>query len=1002
MAGVAGSLGGLGEEIAQSARSAETFGAVRAIFSSTRLSLNNLRDAVFPVTAAMSSLITATAPFLPGLASGFADLAQRVAVFVDTAAQSGRISAAFQAAMSTLRDLGGIALNVGSILGSVFRAASVGSGSLLGNLRALTGQVAAFLRSAQGSAALTTVFSTLATLGNALRTSLAAVLPAVARSLAIIGPVLAGLAGPAAQLVVALAPLLPYFTSLAAIVLRTLTPAIAALAGWMTQHATTVRVLGTAVAGLVIGMRLLAVAERAQIAIAGLAKSVTLAWAIATGTAGTAAAGASIGVRLLGAAIRFMMGPIGIVITVIGLLAAAFVYLFNHNKTFHDAVIATWNGIKAAVSAVGSWFTGTLFPSIRTAIDQGAAAWGVLRGAVMAAWNGVRSVVTTVGAAISAVFRGIGAVVTWLAQTIFAPYFRLIGAIVHAAWVVIQVAAAAIRYEFTFIGRVAQALYTTYILPVFRAIGAVVRALYTATVQPVVNLIRNAWNAMGTAIRAVWAGIILPVFRVFVSTAVSTGNTLRGWFANIRNFFSGMANGIRAVWTGTILPVFNALITGVRDRVAGAFRVAVSAIRSAWDRVRDAARTPIAFVVNSVIRPFVGGINNAAAFFNIRDRIPVPARMAHGGLLDPHQLPGYALGGRIAGLPSAVDNRLAPATIPGVGAVKLAGGEFIVNADDTRKALPLLKWINGGMRGEPRLDAIPPGTPYRHGGEIPGFQGGGLIGWAKGLIGKGAKAVANVFKTIADPSGTIKKIANAAINAIPGGGGIRNMVVGAARKLLDQAIGWLTSLGGTGGAAGIVGNASPGFPPWPASPSAQRGDSGVWRKVVALIRSTGPVSGSFGNAYRPGDPLWHGSGRAVDWMGYNQDALATFLANRRPLELIHRTGRRDYAYTRGRNKGSFNNALMQAHRNHVHIAMAGGGLLPAAGLPLRLFDTGGAWPSGTLGANLSGRTEYVSTDRSAPTVEFHAHFHAPVGDQRAAENLVYGAWKRLKRDGKLT
>jgi hypothetical protein len=143
--------------------------------------------------------------------------------------------------------------------------------------------------------------------------------------------------------------------------------------------------------------------------------------------------------------------------------------------------------------------------------------------------------VTTVGAAISAVFRGIGAVVTWLAQTIFAPYFRLIGAIVHAAWVVIQVAAAAIRYEFTFIGRVAQALYTTYILPVFRAIGAVVRALYTATVQPVVNLIRNAWNAMGTAIRAVWAGIILPVFRVFVSTAVSTGNTLRGWFANIRN-----------------------------------------------------------------------------------------------------------------------------------------------------------------------------------------------------------------------------------------------------------------------------------------------------------------------------------------------------------------------------------------------------------------------------------------------------------------------------------
>jgi hypothetical protein len=124
------------------------------------------------------------------------------------------------------------------------------------------------------------------------------------------------------------------------------------------------------------------------------------------------------------------------------------------------------------------------------------------------------------------------------------------------------------------------------------------------------------------------------------------------------------------------------------------------------------------------------------------------------------------------------------------------------------------------------------------------------------------------------------------------------------------------------------------FGNWPASPGAQRGDSGVWRKVVALIKSTGPLSGSFGNGYRAGDPLWHGSGRAVDWMGFNQDALATFLANRRPLELIHRSNKRDYAYTRGVNKGSFNSGLMQAHRNHVHIAMAQGGQVPGGGSPV--------------------------------------------------------------------
>ncbi|MEU8186002.1 phage tail tape measure protein [Micromonospora carbonacea] len=128
----------------------------------------------------------------------------------------------------------------------------------------------------------------------------------------------------------------------------------------------------------------------------------------------------------------------------------------------------------------------------------------------------------------------------------------------------------------------------------------------------------------------------------------------------------------------------------------------------------------------------------------------------------------------------------------------------------------------------------------------------------------------------------------------------------------------------------------PDFGAWPSSPSAQRGDSGVWRGIAAAIRATGPMSGSFGNGFRPGDPLWHGSGRAVDWMGYNQDALATWLASWRPLELIHRTEHRDYAYTRGQNRGSFNEALMEAHRNHVHIAMAGGGVIrePVLGVGL--------------------------------------------------------------------
>jgi hypothetical protein len=186
--------------------------------------------------------------------------------------------------------------------------------------------------------------------------------------------------------------------------------------------------------------------------------------------------------------------------------------------------------------------------------------------------------------------------------------------------------------------------------------------------------------------------------------------------------------------------------------------------------------------------------------------------------------------------------------------------------------------------------------------------------------------------------------------------------------------------------AQVSAKVAPAFGAWPSSPAAQRGDSGVWRSVVRLIKSTGPLSGSFGNAYRPGDPLWHGSGRAVDWMGFNQDALATFLASKRPLELIHRTKRRDYAYTRGKNKGSFNNTLMEQHRNHVHIAMANGGVIrePVIGTGVR---SGASYSFGERGP------ETVTPGAGGGVVHFH--FHGPVASKQAAQSMVLDAYNEL-------
>jgi hypothetical protein len=134
--------------------------------------------------------------------------------------------------------------------------------------------------------------------------------------------------------------------------------------------------------------------------------------------------------------------------------------------------------------------------------------------------------------------------------------------------------------------------------------------------------------------------------------------------------------------------------------------------------------------------------------------------------------------------------------------------------------------------------------------------------------------------------------------------------------------------------------------PWPPGPYAQRGDSGIWQQLLSLVKSTG-IRHEFGNAFRAGSELWHGSGRAIDFTGYNQDDLAAFFMSikDRVLELIHTTDSGGYYITRGVRQNSMGeqDAL---HRDHLHVAMDSGGWLP---------------PGDTLVRNRTGKPETVRT-----------------------------------------
>ncbi len=88
---------------------------------------------------------------------------------------------------------------------------------------------------------------------------------------------------------------------------------------------------------------------------------------VLTGKYSTATKLAAIASKGLGLAIRFMTGPVGIVITAIGLFVAAIIHLWKTNATFRKNVIGAWNAIKKGAVAI----------------------FGAIKKTVITIWNGI-------------------------------------------------------------------------------------------------------------------------------------------------------------------------------------------------------------------------------------------------------------------------------------------------------------------------------------------------------------------------------------------------------------------------------------------------------------------------------------------------------------------------------------------------------------------------------------------------------------------------------------
>lgn len=244
------------------------------------------------------------------------------------------------------------------------------------------------------------------------------------------------------------------------------------------------------------------------------------------------------------------MNPIGLIIIAVIALVAAFAYLWTHSAAFRNFFIGMWNGIKAAVFAVGAWFAGP-FVNFFVAAGHAIAApflwlWHNVLDPAWQAWStGARFVMNIVSSLahlwLFAFQNTVGRVVLWLWHEVYDPAIHAIAAVTRWLW-------------------------DNAVRPVFAAVATSARAVGTAAMWLWHNAIEPAMHGAGATVRWLYNNVVAPVFGAIRGAVNTTGNVIHSVFSKVGGWigaaFSGAAGIVKGAMNG-VIGVINGAIRGI-------------------------------------------------------------------------------------------------------------------------------------------------------------------------------------------------------------------------------------------------------------------------------------------------------------------------------------------------------------------------------------------------------------------------------------------------------
>lgn len=693
--------------------------------------------------------------------------------------------------------------------------------------------------------------------------------------------------------------------------------------------------------------------------------------------------------------------PLVLVGIALAALVAGLVLAYQKSETFRNIV----QGAFAAVADAGRWMWENVLRPTWEALKAG---WDAIADGISWAWNNIiKPVWDFIATAAQALFiatavavfgpmllawKVLSEGVKWAWENVLRPAWDAVAAGAQWLW------ASVLSPVFGFIRAGWDALlagigwaWTNVLRPTWDAVSAAASWLWTTILRPIWDAMRFAWDSLLNGFRNAWENILRPTWEALRSAAEWLWNTiLRPIFSAIGGAWDAMGRGFRAVYDNVIRPLFDTF-SSVVNTVRDGFGTAVDTMGRLWDGLKDALREPVQWVIDVVwndgLRRLWNTINNLWG----GDDLPA-FRFAGGGIIgsagrsastqaNARRL-GLATGGIMPGYTPGRD--VHSFFSPTAGRLELSGGEAVMRPEWTRVVGPAtIDYWNQLARqeGEAGLRrALAGGAPSR--AEIGHYASGGII--------------------------TLPGWLDTALNWVPGMGGVSN--------LIDR----INNGGGFGGGLfgdGLIGLVkSIGGKLWAAAkslfdgpvmggkmldrPAGSGAVGGSWQSIWQFVKARIPQA-RINSTYRPGDPGYHGRGKAIDFGfgtgpgGAGSAGLAAInrllhdALGRNLAELIY-TGigddRSDLKNGRPHRYSAFVN---RTHTNHVHAAAYRlGGIITSlfGGRRPSAFHNGGVVPD----RGLPEVPAWLLPDERVQTPPQDRYTHRLVTATLAAERTATG------------